>query len=300
VGCPASRRRSDRGPAHRSARQHRIQQRTRIVASQPPDHQLRQPRQVIGRDAGPEDHADRLLPRRRATNARTCAEARSSHCSSSTMHTSGRSSATSDSKPRTAMPTRKRSDTEPALRPNAGPQRVPLRPRESLQAVQRRRAQLMQHGKGQLHLRLDPGRPCYPASRRPPGQVLQQRCLAVPARRIPPAPGSPPPGPPPPAGPAHHTRHGGPSAPPRVPSPGNQQAPPRHQRYAAPLASALAVMASHWRISPCPDISDSWPDEAGVARRSVDSMEVGHTVHVRHTSRRVRDHARGHRGVGDS
>jgi hypothetical protein len=41
-------------------------------------------------DPGREDQADRLRPRRRATNARTCAEARSSHCSSSTRHTSGR------------------------------------------------------------------------------------------------------------------------------------------------------------------------------------------------------------------
>jgi carbonic anhydrase/acetyltransferase-like protein (isoleucine patch superfamily) len=43
----------------------------------------------------------------RATNARARAEARSSHCASSTTQSSGRSSAASDSRPRTASPTRK-------------------------------------------------------------------------------------------------------------------------------------------------------------------------------------------------
>jgi hypothetical protein len=59
------------------------------------------------------------VPSRRARNARTCAEALSSHCSSSTMHTSGRSPATSDSRPRAASPIRNRSAAGPALRPNA-------------------------------------------------------------------------------------------------------------------------------------------------------------------------------------
>jgi hypothetical protein len=57
--------------------------------------------------------------RRRATNARACAEARSSHCSSSTRQISGRSSATSESRLRTARPTKKRSGAGPGLTPNA-------------------------------------------------------------------------------------------------------------------------------------------------------------------------------------
>ena len=57
--------------------------------------------------------------RRRATNARTCAEARSSHCSSSTRQISGRSSATTESRLRTARPMRKRSGADPELKPNA-------------------------------------------------------------------------------------------------------------------------------------------------------------------------------------
>jgi len=46
---------------------------------------------------------------RRAANASACADAWSSHCASSTTHTSGRSPAASDSKLSTARPTRKRS-----------------------------------------------------------------------------------------------------------------------------------------------------------------------------------------------
>jgi hypothetical protein len=36
----------------------------------------------------------------------------------------------------------------------------------------------MQSGEGQLHLRMHAGRPCYPASARPFGQVIQQHRLA--------------------------------------------------------------------------------------------------------------------------
>ena len=57
----------------------------------------------------------------RATNASACAEARSSHCASSTTQTSGRSPATSASRPRTARPTAKRSGASPPRRLNAVP-----------------------------------------------------------------------------------------------------------------------------------------------------------------------------------
>ncbi len=58
-------------------------------------------------------------PRRRATKASTCALAWSSHCASSTRHTSGRSSATCESRLSTARPIRNRSGAGPALMPNA-------------------------------------------------------------------------------------------------------------------------------------------------------------------------------------
>ena len=44
--------------------------------------------------------------------------------------------------------------------------------------IQHRRAQLMQPREGQLHFRLHAGRPRYPASRGPPGQVVKQSGLA--------------------------------------------------------------------------------------------------------------------------
>lgn len=60
-------------------------------------------------------------PRRRATNVSACAVATSSHCASSKMQTSGRSSATADSRLRAARPTRNRSGESPLRKPNAVP-----------------------------------------------------------------------------------------------------------------------------------------------------------------------------------
>ena len=57
--------------------------------------------------------------RRRATNASTRAEARSSHCASSTTQRSGCSSAASDNRLRTASPTRNGFGGRPALNPSA-------------------------------------------------------------------------------------------------------------------------------------------------------------------------------------
>ena len=64
--------------------------------------------------------------RRRATKARTWAEARSSHCASSIRQTSGRSSAVRDRRLSTARPTRKRSAAAPPVRPNAPTRRRPI------------------------------------------------------------------------------------------------------------------------------------------------------------------------------
>src|SRR3954453_11252193 len=58
---------------------------------------------------------------RRATNARACAQARSSHCASSTTQTSGRSAATSESRLSEASATRNRSGAGPPLSPNVTP-----------------------------------------------------------------------------------------------------------------------------------------------------------------------------------
>ena len=116
--------------------------------------------------------------RRRATNPSTCAEARSSHCSSSTTQTSGCSSATSESRLSTARPTKKRSGAGPGLVPKAVRTRIALRSRKTLEPVEHRRQQLMQPGEGQLHLRLDAGGTHDQAVRCLRDQVIQQRGLA--------------------------------------------------------------------------------------------------------------------------
>ena len=59
-----------------------------------------------------------------------------------------------------------------------GQQRFALRNRKRLSVVEHRRAQLMQCREGQLHFRLHARCPRYPASRGPPGQVVQQNGLA--------------------------------------------------------------------------------------------------------------------------
>jgi hypothetical protein len=59
-----------------------------------------------------------------------------------------------------------------------GSQCVALRHRNPVEVVQHRGAQLMQSGEGQLHLRVHTGRPRYPASARPFGQIIEQHRLA--------------------------------------------------------------------------------------------------------------------------
>jgi hypothetical protein len=66
----------------------------------------------------------------------------------------------------------------PRTHPERRPERVALRRRQPPEAAQHRPAQLMQAGKGKLHLRLDPGRPGDPKAPGALGRVTQQRCLS--------------------------------------------------------------------------------------------------------------------------
>ena len=66
----------------------------------------------------------------------------------------------------------------PRIHAERRPQCGTLRCRQAPKAVQHRRAQLVQPGEGQLHLRLHAGRALHPAVRRLPGQVIQQSRLA--------------------------------------------------------------------------------------------------------------------------
>jgi hypothetical protein len=65
-----------------------------------------------------------------------------------------------------------------AAEAKSGPQRGALRSRESVEAIQHRRAQLMYPGEGELHLRLDTDGARHPAAGRVFGHVVQQRRLA--------------------------------------------------------------------------------------------------------------------------
>jgi hypothetical protein len=66
----------------------------------------------------------------------------------------------------------------PGAKAERGLQRLALRTRKPLQAMQHRRQQLVHPGVGELHLRLDTGGAGHPAARSVFGQVVQQRRLA--------------------------------------------------------------------------------------------------------------------------
>src|SRR5262249_54072116 len=122
-------------------------------------------------------------------------------------------------------------DQEPVRRtsaaePERDPQRVALRGRQPRQAIQQRRAQLVNAGERQLHLRFHPRGPGHPHVRRRPGRVLQHRGLA-PAR--PPPPPAARPGPGPPAAPPPRARPPGAAPPvdrPSTPPPPRPKPPP--------------------------------------------------------------------------
>ena len=124
--------------------------------------------------------ATRSASRRRATNASVWAETRSSHWASSTRQTSGSFAATSESRLSTASPTRKRSGGLARTQAERRGQRIALRTGQAIEPVQHRRAQLVQPGEGELHLRLGAARPDDTTSRRASLQVVQQRRLADP------------------------------------------------------------------------------------------------------------------------
>ena len=87
---------------------------------------------------------------------------------------------------RLGQQTQDREGNEEAIRcsavvqPERRPQRVSLRARQPVELAEHRRAQLMQPGERELHLRLNPRDPGDATLRGPLGDVLQQRRLADP------------------------------------------------------------------------------------------------------------------------
>ena len=168
-----SRTRASRGPVSTESSSARG-----IVLAQTLDHQLRQPRQLIARDAGREHQTDRL--RLQAARHERQDLRRGAiepllvihHTDQRPLLGHLREQAQDRQTDQKAIRRRPGTDTE------RGQQRITLRNRETLDAIQHRRQQLMQPGERQLHLRLDTGGAHHPAARRLRDQVLQQRRLA--------------------------------------------------------------------------------------------------------------------------
>jgi hypothetical protein len=145
----------------------------------PPASSVAAPWAVRVRPPSVERHADGRAVRRGSELRRLALAAALRRVGYATTHRSGRSSATSDNKPSTARPRRKRFGTGPALTPNVVAS-VAVRVGKPIEAVEHRSAQLMQRGKGQLHLRLDPDGADDPQVRRCVNRILEQRRLANP------------------------------------------------------------------------------------------------------------------------
>ena len=116
----------------------------------------------------------------------------SSHCASSTTHSSGRSSAVSESRLSAARATRNRSGARAGAEPEHDLSASRCGAGSRSRPVEQRHTQLVQAGKRKLHLRLDAHRPNDRQVRGRFDQVLQQRRLPDPASRRTPATGSRP------------------------------------------------------------------------------------------------------------
>ena len=126
----------------------------RRPATRPPA--ARAARQLVPGTLAPNTKPTGSAASRRAANPSACAEARSSHCWSSTTQISGRSPATSDRRLSDSQPNQEQVRRRACAQAERGRQRVPLRLRQGFRRGEHGRAQLMQPREGQLHLRLHP------------------------------------------------------------------------------------------------------------------------------------------------
>ena len=158
--------------------QHGVQQRPRVVVPQPLDLELRQPGQLLAGNPGREHQADRISsqpPRREPQRLRRSviepllvvddADQRPlpGHLRQETQH--GQTD---------QEPVRRRAGADA----ERGPQRIVLRPRQPVEVIEQRCAELVQPGEGQLHLRLHAHRAGHPTPLCPVDQVVQQHGLA--------------------------------------------------------------------------------------------------------------------------
>ncbi len=118
------------------------------------------------------------LSSRRAANSRASALARSSHCASSTTHSSGCSAASSASSDRTASPTRNRSGGPALASPRAPRSASAWTPGSASIRSRAGRSSRSSPANGQLGLLLDPGPADDPEAVRAPDHVADQSGLA--------------------------------------------------------------------------------------------------------------------------
>ena len=158
--------------------EHRVQQRARLVVAQALDHQLRQSRQLIARNAGREHQTDRF---RLQTARHEREDLRRGaiepllviHQADQRLLLGHLGEQAQDRQPdQEAIWRRPGADAE------RRPQRIALRTRQALETIKHRCQQLMQPGEGELHLRLDTGGARHTAARGVLDHVVQQRRLA--------------------------------------------------------------------------------------------------------------------------
>jgi hypothetical protein len=119
AGCRVSRRGADHAPAYRAAQSAQNPAALARLPPAAPRSSAPPTRQFAARDPDRKDHANRFRHQTARNEPKDLRRVRSSHCSSSTKHTRGCFSATSDSRPRIPSPTKNRSGTGPALTPKA-------------------------------------------------------------------------------------------------------------------------------------------------------------------------------------
>ncbi len=251
AGCRASRRRSGRGPGASSGPVSTASSSARGVGLlQALDHQLRQPRQLVARTRAPRTPAPTdSAARRRATNPSDLRRGLVQPLL--VIHQADQRVLVGDLGQQAQ---RGQPDQEPVRRrarprPNAVRSACTLGSRQALEAVQHRRAQLVQPGEGELHLRLDTDGARHPAARRAarPGSPAAPSCPR-PAPRAPPGPGSHRREPRRGAGRARRIRGAGPAAPRRVPAGREGRRPPGTDT--TPLSTTAAACPAARRQPP--------------------------------------------------
>ena len=160
--------------------QRRLQQRAGVITSQAPDVQHGEPGQIHARITGREHHADLVGRQAAGREAQRLDRGLIDPLRVIDQTDQGTFPGTRRQQAEHGQPDQEPVRWRPGGHAERGLQRVLLRRRNPAEVRQHRRAQLMKPGERELHLRLHPGHPRYPAPVRLPGHVVQQQGLAHP------------------------------------------------------------------------------------------------------------------------